>query len=117
MDAAATEIAAAPTAAEAVEPSDEEFLAAFERGEKPGGQFGHRGHLRMTWLYLRRDPARARERIHAGLRRFAAARGVPEKFDAALTDRWIARVAAALARSPEPDFSRFLDENAALLAP
>ncbi len=35
--------------------TDNEFLAAFESGVIPPGEFHHQDHLRLTWLVLRRD--------------------------------------------------------------
>jgi len=58
------------------------FLSAFEVGEIPNAGFRHRDHLLMAWLYLRRDGTeRGSESIVAGIKRFAAAKGVPEKYN------------------------------------
>jgi hypothetical protein len=94
---------------------DAAFLDAFERCTLPA--FKHRDHLRMTWLYLRRDGRpRADVRIIEGLRRFARHQRAERIFDRALTEAWIARVAAALERNPEvTDFPQFLQQAPELL--
>jgi hypothetical protein len=69
--------------------SDEEFLAAFETATIPNQAFRHREHLRMAWLYVRRDGAAAgTERICAGLRHFASVNGVPHLYHDTLTRFW-----------------------------
>jgi hypothetical protein len=79
----------------------DELIAGFERGTVPPGAFGHREHVRLAWLYLRRHGrAGAEQRLLAGLRAFAAAAGKPGKFNALLTLAWVARIDAAAAALP-----------------
>jgi hypothetical protein len=64
--------------------SDEELLAGFQAGTLT--EFPHREHVRVGWLYLRRDPPlRAIERFSVDLRRFAAAKGKPGLYHETLT--------------------------------
>lgn len=93
--------------------SDAAFLAAFEAGQRPGGVFRHADHLRLAWLYLRRDGvALGEERIAAGIRRFAAAQGAVGLYHETLTRAWVRLVAAALAANPQlGSFPQFLDAN------
>ena len=97
--------------------NDAEFLGAFEALQMPAAAFDHRAHLRMAWLYLRSaGTERGAACIADGLRAFAATNGVPGKFQEDLTRRWIARVAAALARLGNvSDFEAFLSESPELL--
>lgn len=94
----------------APELDDEAFLAAFEADQPPGGSFRHADHVRLAWLLLRRDGARAgEERIVSGIRRFAAAQGTPGLFHETLTRAWCRLVGAALAESPRrADWPSFL---------
>jgi N-formylglutamate deformylase len=79
----------------------DELIAGFEAGTILPGAFGHREHVRLAWLYLRRHGrAGAEERLLAGLRAFAAAAGKPDRFNAALTLAWVARVDAAATALP-----------------
>ena len=81
--------------------TDEELVIRFEGGTVPPGEFDHRAHLRLTWLYLRRCGQADTERLLlAGLRELAVRAGKPEKFNAALTLAWIARVHEAAAALP-----------------
>ena len=69
--------------------NDDEFLAAFESAAIANTDFRHREHLRMAWLYVRRDgPAMGGLRIREGIRRFAAAHGVPHLYHETLTGFW-----------------------------
>jgi N-formylglutamate deformylase len=87
---------------------DEQFLSAFEAAAIPNHAFRHREHLRMAWLYVRRDGAAAgTERICAGLQRFAAAHGVPHLHHDTLTRFW-ARLMAHVVEV-FPGLARFED--------
>ena len=80
----------------------DELITGFEAGTIPPGAFGHREHVRLAWLYLRRHGrAGAEQRLLAGLRAFAAAARKPDKFNAALTLAWVARIDAAAAVLPQ----------------
>jgi hypothetical protein len=79
----------------------DELIAGFEGGTIAPTAFGHREHVRLAWVYLRRHGRPGAERrMLAGLRAFAAAAGKPEKFNAALTLAWVARIDAAAAALP-----------------
>ncbi len=95
-----------------------ELIARFEGGTIAPGAFGHREHLRLAWLYLRRHGRpEAERRLLDGLRAFAAAAGKPDKFDAALTLAWVARVeTAAAALAPDHSFDDLLLHHPELLA-
>jgi hypothetical protein len=80
---------------------DDEFLAAFEAATLPNAALRHREHLRLAWLYIRRDGAgRGGAQVRAGLRRFAAAHGVPHLYHESLTLFWIRLVAHAVEAFP-----------------
>jgi hypothetical protein len=65
---------------------DDELLAAFEAGREPEGGFHHREHLRVAWLYLRRDPwPVALGRFAEGLKGFAIAQGHPGLYHETVT--------------------------------
>ena len=90
--------------------TDDEVIAEFEDGTMAAGAFDHRAHLRLTWLYLRRHGRIETERrLLAGLRAFAVRAGKPEKFNAALTLSWVARLdAAAATLAPTHSFDDLL---------
>ncbi|MDP1568804.1 MAG: hypothetical protein Q8L86_02275 [Vicinamibacterales bacterium] len=63
---------------------DDTLMTQFAEGSL--GEFPHRDHVRMAWLYLRRWPlAEAAARFMADLQRFAAAKGAPMLFHATIT--------------------------------
>ena len=88
--------------------NDDEFLAAFESGAIANADFRHREHLRMAWLYVRRDgPAIGAFRIREGIRRFATVHGVSHLYHETLTVFWTRLMAHAAEAFPELD--RFED--------
>jgi hypothetical protein len=78
--------------------TDAQLIEGFESRTLPPEHFGHREHVRLAWLYLRRGGRDDTERkLLDGLRSFAARAGKPDKFDAALTVAWIAVLDDAVA--------------------
>jgi hypothetical protein len=95
---------------------DDAFLEAFEGGTPQRQGFGHRDHLRMAWLYIRRyGPDQAVSRAETGLRALATAHGHPERYSATRTAVWVALVAHHLAEAPELSFEEFLERFPRLL--
>ena len=81
--------------------TDDELIAEFEAETIAPAGFDHRAHLRLTWLYLQRcGRSDTERRLLAGLQALAARAGKPDKFNAALTLAWIARVDEAAAALP-----------------
>jgi hypothetical protein len=81
---AAESAGADPGVPEAAALPEAELIRAFEAGRLAG--FHHREHVRLAWAYLRERPLlEALPRFVEGLRRFAAAHGVPEKYHATVT--------------------------------
>jgi hypothetical protein len=97
--------------------NDGEFLAAVEATTWPGERFGHREHVRLGWLYLRRHgPEAGSTRIRETIQRYAASLGASTKYHETVTRAWSAHVYAALRETPhlEP-FSAFLAAHPELL--
>jgi hypothetical protein len=79
--------------------TDEELTDAWEAGAIFPGGVGHLEHLRIAWvLHERHGPTEARRRLLSGTERACEAHGCPEKFDAALTERWARAIAEAARR-------------------
>jgi len=89
--------------------NDSEFLAAFESLTLPHDQFPHAAHIRMAWLYLRRDGWELGvQHIRQGIQRFAESHGAIRKYHETITLFWARAVHYAIAQSPEiTDFSAF----------
>jgi hypothetical protein len=66
--------------------TDDDFVRGFEDCTIPGGEFHHRDHVRLAWIYLRRQSALdALARFTSGLRRFAAFNGHPGLYHETIT--------------------------------
>src|SRR4051794_10847239 len=78
--------------------NDLELFEGFDRGLLPAEAFGHREHVRVAFLYLRRagDFALAASRFREALRRFTELNGVPHKFHETLTWAYLALVREAM---------------------
>jgi len=107
-------------AAAVLHPADSGFLEAFEALRLDPGDFRHRDHVRLAWILLRCDPAGARARVAAGIRRFATHHGAAAKYHATITEAWMRMVAAALRISPATPgapFEAWIETSPALLDP
>jgi hypothetical protein len=92
--------------------TDAEFLDAVVRGTPPGGAFGHRDHLRVAWLVVRREPGpdAATHRVRAAIRAVAGAAGQPDRYHETITAFWVRIVDHAVRARPDLDrFEAFLD--------
>jgi len=79
--------------------TDDELMAGFEAASLPA--FPHADHVRLTILYLTRyGRDETQKRLFEGLRRFAVAKGVPEKFHVTMTIAWLDLVDDARVRHP-----------------
>jgi hypothetical protein len=86
-----------------------EVMASAER-------FGHREHLQLTWLAVRRcGTAGAVELISDGIRRTARYAGVPQKYNATVSQAWVELTAYHMAEAPDESFEELLGRNPGLL--
>lgn len=86
-----------------------EVMATTER-------FGHREHVYLTWLTVRRCgmPA-AVGVISDGIRRTARYAGAPQKYNATVSRAWVELVNHHVAEQDEDDFAAFAEHHQALL--
>jgi hypothetical protein len=97
--------------------SDEELVAGFEAATLGDGQFPHAAHVRVGWWYLCHHPLpEALMRFSDGLRRFAAAKGVPGRYHETITVAYMLLMAERLHGCRELSWAAFADHNADLLA-
>jgi hypothetical protein len=96
---------------------DDELLAAFEAGREPDGGFHHREHLRVAWLYLRRDPwPVALEWFAEGLKRFTTAQGQPGLYHETVTVAYFLLIHQRMAEGQgDPSFDGFVARHPELL--
>src|SRR3954469_7696382 len=79
--------------------TDEQLIDCFEAGDEPPGGFHHPEHVRVAWWYARRHPwTVALQHFQSALRRFAAARGKPERYHETITAAFMVLVCERLAR-------------------
>lgn len=97
--------------------TDAEFLASLEACTLPEAAFGHAGHVRAAWLYLRRHAfAEALARMSAALRRDTAAHGKPDRYHETVTVAYMALVNERLRTQGDGgDWESFLGANPELL--
>lgn len=97
--------------------TDDEFIAAFERGTLPNGCFHHHDHVRMAFLYLLRyPPLEALQRFSDSLARFAAANGKPQLYNETITWAYVLLIRERLARAGrEQTWQQFAAQNPDLL--
>jgi len=90
-----------------------ELLAEVNAGS---GRFGHREHVHLTWLAVRRCgmPA-AIDVVSDGIRRTARYAGAPQKYHATISRAWVEVVAHHAAATPTDDFGTFAARNPELL--
>jgi CDP-diacylglycerol--glycerol-3-phosphate 3-phosphatidyltransferase len=82
--------------------SDEAFVRAFESCELTGSAFHHADHVRLTWIYVRQfGEQAAKERVLAGILRFATHSGSAKKFHYTQTCAWVRLIAAAQLKSED----------------
>lgn len=98
--------------------SDQAFLAALEGGSLNPAEFGHRGHLRAGFLYLRRhDFPGACVAMKRAIQSFAATLGKATLYHETLTIAYLALMAERLIEEPpELGFDHFLERYPELLS-
>lgn len=79
-------------------------------------RFGHRQHVQLTWLAVRRyGTADAIDLISDGIRTTARYAGAPQKYHATISRAWVELVGHHTDASDATDFDTFAEQNAALL--
>jgi hypothetical protein len=79
-------------------------------------RFGHREHVHLTWLAVRRygTPA-AVGLVSAGIQAMARDHGAPQKYNATVTRAWVELVGHHAAEANASDFDAFAEQHPALL--
>ncbi|HEV3360878.1 MAG TPA: hypothetical protein VG247_29015 [Pseudonocardiaceae bacterium] len=79
-------------------------------------RFGHRQHVQLTWLAVRRyGTADAVGLVSDGIRATARYAGAPQKYHATVSRAWVELVGHHADESDAADFDTFAERNAALL--
>lgn len=96
---------------------DDEFLAAFERGDVAPADFRHREHLRLAWACLRTGEGveAAVSRMRDLIQRFAAAAGQATKYHETMTQFWVRLLGELHARRGDVPFLVVIADNPEIL--
>ena len=99
-----------------VQMTDEAFARAFENGFVSPEEFDHVAHVRVAWVYLHETASgeAALSRMRDGIRRFAAAARLPQKYHETITVLWMRLLADVKARGASGQLSDVLRAYPAL---
>jgi hypothetical protein len=79
-------------------------------------RFGHRQHIQLTWLAVRRYGTRAAiALVSDGIQRTARYAGAPQKYHATVSRAWVELVGHHVEGGDDADFDAFLARCPALL--
>lgn len=97
--------------------TDEDFLARFSDCTLPPAEFNHRGHVRIAWINLQRNPFdEAVRRTCEGIRRYATSLGAAGKFHWTMSEAMMHLLRAAGADNQSLSFDEFVARNDELLS-
>lgn len=97
---------------------DREFVEAFEACTLPPGEFCHRSHVRLGWLYLRQTSLlEALPRFIENLRRYASSLGAAGKYHETITWAYMVLIHERMQRGGERSFDEFAEANRDLFGP
>ncbi|MEV6395476.1 hypothetical protein AB0M39_11980 [Streptomyces sp. NPDC051907] len=78
--------------------------------------FGHRQHIHLTWLTVRRHGVPAAVRmVSEGIQRTARYAGAPQKYNATVSRAWVELVGHHVAEDDAQTFSAFAEHHPPLL--
>jgi hypothetical protein len=101
---------------EATAMSNEELIRRFEADAIPEDSFHHADHVRLAFAYLCQYPVlQALEKFAGALKRFAAARGKPDRYHETITHAYFFLIRERMARSHGADWEEFARQNPDLL--
>ena len=96
--------------------TDAELVEAFESGTLGPESFPHAAHVRVARSYLLREPMLvAMARFRAGLQRFAARIGKPDRYHETMTVAYLLLIADRIDASRHESWEAFAAANADLL--
>jgi hypothetical protein len=79
-------------------------------------RFGHRQHVQLTWLAVRRfGTLQAVDVVSDGIQQTARYAGAPQKYNATVSRAWVELVGHHVAENDAEDFETFAAHHTALL--
>jgi len=101
---------------ETIPMSNEELIRRLEADAIPEDSFHHADHVRLAFAYLCKYPVlQALEKFAGALKRFAAARGKPDRYHETITHAYFFLIRERMARSHGADWEEFAQQNSDLL--
>ena len=95
-------------------PDEERFVEKFENGDLD--ELDHEAHVRLAYLYLRRDELLiALRRFVDDVKRFAVGKGVPEHYHETVTASYFLLIHERMSATPALDWSAYRAKHADLL--
>ena len=95
--------------------TNQELIERFESDTLPG-EFHHAEHVRLAFAYLSECPVvEALDRFVNALKRFAKARGKPERYHETVTFAYLFLIHERMLRTPDLGWEEFARRNAVLL--
>lgn len=92
------------------------FDELFAEVTRSAPHFGHRQHVHLTWLAVRRcGPDAAIDVVSQGIRRTARYAGAPQKYHVTISRAWVELIAHHVAEDDTDDFDAFAESNPPLL--
>jgi len=94
----------------------DEFIQRFESDALPEESFHHTDHVRLAFAYLSRYSAlEALDKFSSALKRYAAARGKPQRYNETITYAYFFLIRERVGRSGAGDWDEFARRNGDLL--
>jgi len=99
------------------DPAAERFDELMAEVMSTASRFGHREHVHLTWLAVRRfGTAAAIRLVSDGIQRTARYAGAPQKYHVTMSRAWVELVGHHVAESGDDGFAAFAERYPALLS-
>jgi len=96
--------------------SNEELIRRFEADAVPEDSFHHADHVRLAFAYLcQYPPLEALDKFCTALKRFATARGKPDRYNETITHAYFFLIRERMARCTDAGWDDFALHNSDLL--
>ena len=91
---------------------DKVFVQSFEECTLSTADFRHHEHIRLAWLYLKRDPLlTALERYRDGIKKFATHHGLKNLYNETMTWAYIFLINERMVEQNSATWTEFISKN------
>jgi hypothetical protein len=96
--------------------TNEEIIRRFDADAVPEDAFHHADHVRLAFAYLHQfPPLEALDKFCTALKRYATARGKPDRYHETITHAYFFLIRERMARRADADWDDFARANSDLL--